>query len=137
MASREERIARRVEQKIVRATMQAFSGPIPPPAMLAEYNNVVPDGAERIMRMAEKQQEHRHVLEHKVVHSNAFDQRLGLILGFLVMMGVAGAGAWCVSLGKDLTGASALVAAIGGPVSAFIYGRKRQEVERNDKNPKS
>ena len=56
MASKEERLARRVEQRLVQQTMQAFSGPLPPPSMLAEYNNVVQNGAERIMVMAEKQQ---------------------------------------------------------------------------------
>lgn len=57
MASKEERLARRVEKRLVQSTMEAFSGPLPPPAMLAQYNDVVPNGAERIMAMAERQQE--------------------------------------------------------------------------------
>ncbi len=133
MASQEERIAKRVEQKLVRATMQSFSGPLPPPNLLSQYNLVVPNGAERIMAMAEKQQEHRQGIEHCVVHGNKFDQRLGLVLGFIVMMTVAAAGVWCVSIGKDITGLTALVTAVGGPVTAFIYGRKKQAKERADK----
>jgi uncharacterized membrane protein len=132
MASKDERLARRLEQRLVRATM-GFSGPIPPPAMLAQYNEVIPNGAERIMTMAEQQQKHRHVLEHKAVHSNATDQRLGVVLGFVGMMVVAGLGAWLVWLGKDIAGAAALVASVGAPVSAFIYGRRRQEDERQHK----
>jgi uncharacterized membrane protein len=84
--------------------------------------------------MAERQQEHRHGLERKVVHSNATDQRLGLFLGFIVMVGVAAAGVWLVSMGKDASGTAALVAAVGGPVTAFVIGRKRQEAERREKS---
>jgi uncharacterized membrane protein len=134
MASREERLARRVEKRIVQQTMQAFSGPLPPPAMLAEYNTIVPKGAERILVMAEKQQEHRHGIETRVIRSNTLDQRLGLILGFIVMMSVAAAGVWCVSIGKDTAGLTALIGATAAPVAAFIYGRKKQSDERKDKS---
>ena len=34
---------------------QQFSGPIPPPDALAQYNNIVPGAAERILKMAENQ----------------------------------------------------------------------------------
>ena len=134
MATKEERLARRVEKKLVQQTMQTFAGPLPPPSMLVEYNSAVQGGAERIMVMAEKQQEHRHQIESRVVWSNTTDQRIGLILGFIVMMPVAGAGIWCVSIGKDTTGLSALITSVGGPVAAFIYGRKKQSEERQNKN---
>jgi uncharacterized membrane protein len=101
--------------------------------MLEQYNNVVPNGAERLMCMAEKQQDHRHGLERRVVHSNTFDQRLGLVLGFIIMLSVAGSGVWLVSQGKDASGSAALVGSVGGPVVAFIYGRRRQESERSNK----
>src|ERR1700677_3358725 len=105
MASKEERIARRVEERIVHATLQStFSGPLPPPNLLAQYNDVVPNGAERIVTMAEKQQEHRQEIEHCVVHGNKDDQRLGLILGFIVMMSVVGVGTWCLYTGKNIAG---------------------------------
>jgi hypothetical protein len=36
-----------------------FSGPLPPTEMLQEYNRLIPNGAERIMTMAESQSAHR------------------------------------------------------------------------------
>ena len=45
------------------ALTQAFSGPIPPPAVLAEYDSRFPGFAERIMSMAEREAETRHELE--------------------------------------------------------------------------
>jgi uncharacterized membrane protein len=38
----------------------AFQGPIPPPAMLAQYNEVVPGLANRLVVLTEKEQAHRH-----------------------------------------------------------------------------
>lgn len=42
-------------------------GPIPDPDSLAQYNEIIPNGAERIMAMAEKQSNHRMSLEDRVV----------------------------------------------------------------------
>ncbi len=43
---------------IVHAQME-FSGPLPPPQVLGQYDEILPGAAERILRMAEKQQDHR------------------------------------------------------------------------------
>jgi uncharacterized membrane protein len=51
----------------VSATISAFQGPLPPPDVLERYNLVVPNGAERIMAMAESQVHHRQKLESIVV----------------------------------------------------------------------
>jgi uncharacterized membrane protein len=42
-----------------------YQGPIPPPAMLAQYTTVIKDGAERIFSIFEKQSTHRIDLEKK------------------------------------------------------------------------
>ena len=34
-----------------------MSGPLPPPGILDAYNQTIPDGANRIMAMAEEQQD--------------------------------------------------------------------------------
>lgn len=43
---------------LIHAQME-FSGPLPPPQILGQYDEVLPGAAERILRMAEKQQDHR------------------------------------------------------------------------------
>lgn len=48
----------------------SYAGPIPPPAMLARYNEVLPGAAERILKMAEEQSSHRQYLEKAVVNSD-------------------------------------------------------------------
>jgi uncharacterized membrane protein len=126
----EDRIARRVEQRLVQAS---FTGPIPPPSMLSQYNDIIPMGAERIMAMAEKQHDHRIGLEKYVVHSNSLNQRLGVILGFVLAVSVAGGGFWLVYSGRDATGIAAVITSIAGPSSIFIWGRTQQKKERAEK----
>lgn len=54
------RIERRIEQH--------FSGPIPPPHILAKYEEISGGGfANRIVTMAEKEQSHRHSVDDKMV----------------------------------------------------------------------
>jgi uncharacterized membrane protein len=38
------------------------SGPLPPPAIIAQYDEIVPGAAERIIQMAEKSQQQYHSL---------------------------------------------------------------------------
>lgn len=64
----------------------SFTGPLPPPEVLEKYNQAVPGLAERIIKMAEQQATHRQQLELTVVESNAFVQKLGPFLGFVVAM---------------------------------------------------
>ncbi|MXY23205.1 MAG: DUF2335 domain-containing protein [Acidobacteria bacterium] len=44
---------------------QSFQGPLPPPGLLAKYNEAFPDCAERIVAMTEQQAAHRHALESR------------------------------------------------------------------------
>ena len=54
----------------------SFSGPLPPPVMLREYNEVQPGMADRIVAMAEKQSAHRLEIENKgVTNEIALAQR--------------------------------------------------------------
>jgi len=131
--AQEERIARRIEQRLVQATIQSFSGPLPPPEVLARYNDCIPEGAKRIMGMAEKQQEHRHRIERRVVDWNTLDQRIGLFLGFILALAIAVGGFWLILHGKDGIGISSVITSIGAPTGVFIWGRRKQEKERAEK----
>jgi uncharacterized membrane protein len=62
----------------------SFSGPLPPPALLAKYNEVIPNGAERIMAMAERQSAHREFLEKQVVAGNVASQARGSHYAFII-----------------------------------------------------
>ena len=71
------------KQQIVRAVIQTVQkihmGPLPDPNTLAEYNNIIPNGAERIMAMAEKQSDHRMKMESEVIHRQMNQSTAGQI----------------------------------------------------------
>ena len=54
-----------VNQKIAVVSAQSFSGPLPPPAMLSQYEQICPGFAERILLMAEREATNRHDLDKK------------------------------------------------------------------------
>jgi uncharacterized membrane protein len=57
-------LAREEQKAVVQTILAKFhAGPLPPPEDLEAYQRLIPDGADRIMRMWEKEQEHRHTRE--------------------------------------------------------------------------
>lgn len=74
------------------AQHQQWSGPLPPPAALAQFNDIIPNGAERIMAMVETEQAHRIASESKVLAAHVADHRRGVWIGF-ILAGLAIGGA--------------------------------------------
>ena len=111
----------------------SFSGPLPPPSMLTAYNNAVPNAAERILAMAEKQAAHRQNLEERVVKGNIVNQYLGSVFGFILGAIAIGGGIYLIGSGKSITGLAALITPLVGFVAVFFRGRSGQEKERQQK----
>jgi uncharacterized membrane protein len=105
-----------------------FSGPLPPPEMLARYNEALPDGADRIVKMAENQSAHRRRMESR-----------GQIFAFTLALVAIVGGIVLISIGRSAEGLVPLVAAIGGLIGFFIYGevraRSARRVELPDVSP--
>ncbi len=109
---------------------EEISGPIPSPQILQQYNSVVPDAAERILRMAEKQSDHRISIENKVVGSNIFKSYLGIVLATVIAL-------YGLYISKEIAingnpATAALVAAldIGGLIAIAVTNTKQQSRER-------
>lgn len=113
--------------------IEQWSAPFPPPAVMRQYAEIVPDFPERFLRQWESQGQHRQELEKLVVTAQAKTQVRaqpytlalgGIALACATVLGLAGqtwlAGA-IVTL--DFTGIGA----------AFIVSRKREEKELKDK----
>jgi hypothetical protein len=103
-----------------------FSGPLPPPDLLAGYNAALPDGADRIVRLAEEQAAHRRRLE-------ARGQVLLFSFAVLALVG----GIVLIALGKSAEGLIPLISAIAGLGGLFAYReyvtrRITNEVEPTD-----
>jgi uncharacterized membrane protein len=120
----------RIEQH---SSIQMRSSPLPDPSELAAYSQIIPNGADRIMKMAEEQAAHRISIEKIVVTSQqnqaSFGQVCGLIIG---LSGLAMATYAAVS------GQPAFGGVIGGTtlvslVSVFLVSRHSQKRELGQK----
>jgi|SRR5271154_3497962 len=122
------------QQAMTRVSQQySFSGPLPPPEVLEKYNQAMPGLAERIINMAEQQARHRQEIEKTVINSNAFVQKVGPFLGFIVAMTAVVGGVLLVLKGKDGYGLAAIITALASLAGVFIYGKKQQRRELDEK----
>jgi len=123
------------QQKIARQQVQtfSFSGPLPPPQLLSQYNDVVPNGAERLMKMAESQHAHRQDLERTVVHGNVKAEKRGQWMGLFISALVIGAGTYLAAIGRQITGGLLVGVDVVALASVFVYGKHIQRKELDEK----
>lgn len=131
----EESGAGELDVTSIRASWRA---PLPPPNALARYNDVLPGAAERILQMAERQQEQDHNtqmeaigIERTVVVSDARRAYLGLLAGFIISLSVIGGGVYLIAIGHDRAGVVLIGINLSGLVGVFVYGSKARRAERN------
>lgn len=65
-------------------TVKSHSGPISPPEDLVDYNSIIPNGADRIMKMAEKQKDHRIAIEKKVIGRQTFQSGVSQVFALII-----------------------------------------------------
>lgn len=115
------------------SSVQAFSGPIPHPDILRQFNEVVPGSAERIIKMAEDQSAHRKELERKVIDSDIARSKWGQILGFVIAIAGLVVSAIVAIFGSALAGGIIGVGTLASLVGVFMYGSKTRSKERETK----
>ncbi|MEW5775103.1 MAG: DUF2335 domain-containing protein [Thermodesulfobacteriota bacterium] len=112
--------------KVQQTIFAQFIGPLPPPEVFAGYDNVLPGAAERILKMAEDEANHRRAQEGRIVASSCQDGRLGLWMGFVIgMLGISGS---CVVaiIGNALAGSVLGIASIAALAGVFVYGSRQR-----------
>ena len=69
---------------------KSYSGPLPAPEDFAEYEKILPGSTDRILKMAEKQVDHRISSDNKIIDNTYRQSGRGQILGaiLVVMFGV-------------------------------------------------
>jgi len=109
---------------------QMFSGPLPHPDILSSYNEAVPDGAERILAMAERQAVHRQALETSNLQSHVTRSYWGLACGFILAMVIVIVGAVLALHGKTITGGLFMGVPVVALVGVFVIGSRDNRGER-------
>lgn len=123
-----------VVQTTVRAFASHYSGPLPPAEQMRAYEDVLPGSADRILRMAERQQDHRHDLERMTVKEATNRSWWGLRLGFVITVLVVGVGAATILTGHSAVGLALVLADLAVLAGVFVYGRVEQRKERVEKD---
>jgi uncharacterized membrane protein len=86
------------------------------------------------MAMAERQSAHREALETLVVVGNVKAQARGTIFAFIICVIALTAGFYLVHEGREVAGFASIVGAMGGVLGTFIYSRREQRKEREEKS---
>lgn len=116
-----------------------FSGPLPHPEILKGYEEALPGTAERIIRMAEKEQDFRLEAQNKIIDSEIADGKKGVIFAFTLGIGALAVAALVVMTVPQIGGAIAsAVIGMGGMTSIIgtliTSTRIRNKEKDKDKN---
>jgi uncharacterized membrane protein len=98
-------------------------GRIPPAALLAEYERVLPGVSERLIRILEQEQMHRHQLEINAFAEAKSTVRAEQFLLLIVAICSVLAGVFLSFRGAELSGTIMGAAGIIAPLVAFLKHR--------------
>jgi uncharacterized membrane protein len=111
------------EQVVI--SRQQFSGPIPPPDTLAQYDVIVPGLAERIMKMAENEAASRQRNDEKLVDNIVRSSFLGVFFAFASVVLLAALACFALINNYPVV-ASGTVVVIASVAGMFIFFRNRK-----------
>jgi uncharacterized membrane protein len=105
-----------------------YSGPVMPPAMLAEVEGIIPGGANRILQITEKEQAHRHKVEATQMETYAWQAKVSLVGGLLAFVFLLAGIIFCAANGYAWGVASLATLGAFGVISHIIRipSRNRQ-----------
>lgn len=111
-----------------------FVGSLPSPEVLAQYNHLVAGAADRIVAIAEREQEHRHKMQEKLLDARLLAQRqarnerrLGQIFAFSLAVIAVVCGAIAAMLGEPIAGEVISSVGVVGLVVVFVLGLKEEK----------
>lgn len=104
----------------------SFSGRLPPPPLLAAYEDVGEGFAERILRQAEEVSEHRRSLESVVVSADLRLQERGQWFAFVAAMTALVGGIGLIAFGKPISGMSTAIIAVGIWAGMFVWTMRKE-----------
>lgn len=123
---------KKVRKVIQTVSQQTFSGPIPPPAMLGEYDTIQNGLADRIVSMAESQQTHRQSLEKQSVEAAISTESRGQHYALLISVVIIAGALYLIDSGKEISGSILAGGTLTGLAYIFITGRKEEPPPSNE-----
>ncbi|HET7229574.1 MAG TPA: DUF2335 domain-containing protein [Longimicrobium sp.] len=122
-----------IEEEIAQAgkveITKYFTGPLPSPDDLYEYDQALPGTADRIITMAEREALHRQSVEQRLLVIQGRNSALGIAAGFTV--GIAGivGGVYAVVHGADIAGGGVALTALAALAGIFVTQQRAERKE--------
>lgn len=111
------------KQRIAIQMASFFSGPLPHPNTLKEYDQIVQNGAERIFAKFEAQTNHRIQLENFAVREQLGQSSRGQIFGFIISILGLGLSVVLAIFGHEILASTIGGSTLIGLVTVFVVGR--------------
>lgn len=118
-----ERLPPEQREEVLQIFEKVHMGPICAPEDLARYEAILPGLAERIVRLPEREQEHRHRLIEAAVERDYTLKSRGQILAMVALIILAGLALAFALLGDIKSAAIVGVGTIAAVVGIFVTGR--------------
>lgn len=106
-------------------SIKTVSSPFPPPEFIEIYNELLPDGAERLIKAVEKQAAHRMELEKLTITKQQEQTDRGQWFTFIIALVGIGAALTAALTNHDTFAGILGSTTILGLVSAFILGKQK------------
>ncbi len=111
------------------------SSPVPSPEFLDGYNQHIPDGANRLFSMIEKQSAHRIEMETRVITTQNIATLRGQKMAFGLVLLMCGIAAWAMVIGYPWLSGSIFGTTIIGVATVFISGKTAVKKSLEEKRP--
>lgn len=118
------------QERIELIRAYGYSGPLPHPSLLAGYDQIIPNGAERIMIMAEKEQDHRHKRDTKGDESSFNLRKTGQYFALIISISIIWGAIWLGLEGHDWLAGSLVAIDLIALAALFILGKNPIVVEK-------
>lgn len=105
--------------------VRQFAGPLPSPDMLQQYENTQPGLADRIVTMAESEQQHRHQLETKNVDGLISKDARGQKFAFAITCLITTISAFLIFAGSPVLGSLFGGATVIALASLFLDAKQK------------
>jgi uncharacterized membrane protein len=131
--SERPKVAQIVGSVVFQSSIQQFSGPLPPPEHLREYEQIVPGAAERLIKMAEDQSVHRRGLENRVIDAQIRQSDRGQWMAVAVAMLFLAGSIWVTLAGFPWVGSILGGTTVASLVGIFITSKWQQKKDLEQK----
>jgi uncharacterized membrane protein len=119
--------------QVLLARFTSHTGPIPSPEALEQYGQTLPSAPDRILRMAEKQSDHRMEIEKQVVKRQLNQSGIGQFLAATIAVVCISSASWLALHDHDTVAGVIGGTTVVGLVTTFIYGKRSQQQDLKQK----